>query len=43
MSPQDNARLARIGFVGVGRMGSAMLQRVLDAGAIAPNRPPRRS
>lgn len=32
MSQQANAPSDRIGFVGVGRMGSAMLQCVLDAG-----------
>lgn len=32
MSEKAEAPSARIGFVGVGRMGSAMLQRVLDAG-----------
>lgn len=32
MSQKPNAPTERIGFVGVGRMGSAMLQSVLDAG-----------
>ena len=32
MSSDPKAPLDRIGFVGVGRMGSAMLQCVLDAG-----------
>jgi 3-hydroxyisobutyrate dehydrogenase len=32
VSERVEASSARIGFVGVGRMGSAMLQRVLDAG-----------
>ena len=32
MSQEPKAPPSRIGFVGVGRMGSALLQRVLDAG-----------
>jgi 3-hydroxyisobutyrate dehydrogenase-like beta-hydroxyacid dehydrogenase len=32
MTRRSGAALARIAFVGVGRMGAAMLQRVLDAG-----------